>query len=72
MKQIHDTYESANPFSNILTKEEIMREVAKAYGPPPKPQKPEKFKISLNEQSQKLFYCSNCEQEGHKKIIVST
>ncbi|CAI2199267.1 4476_t:CDS:1, partial [Funneliformis geosporum] len=80
----------ANPFSNTLTKEEIMREVAKAYGPPPKLQKPEKLQLSridrleskideigqitsklsritLNEQSQKPFYCSNCEQEGHKK-----
>jgi len=24
-------------------------------------------RISLNEQLQKLFYCSNCRQEGHKK-----
>ena len=24
-------------------------------------------RISLNDQSQKPFYCSNCEQEGHKK-----
>ncbi|CAI2177655.1 3767_t:CDS:2, partial [Funneliformis geosporum] len=36
MEQICDTYESANPFSDTLTKEEIMREVAKAYGLPPK------------------------------------
>ena len=67
-----------------------MRVVTKAYGPPPKPQKPEKLqssridrleskideigqmiskfgRISLNDQSQKPFYCSNCGQEGHKK-----
>ena len=90
MKQILDTYESANPFSDTLTREEIMRVVAKAYGPPPKPQKPEKLqssridrleskideigqmtskfgRISLNDQSRKPFYCSNCGQEGHKK-----
>ena len=90
MEQILDTYESANPFPDTLTREEIMRVVAKAYGPPPKPQKPEKLqssridrleskideigqmtskfgRISLNDQSQKPFYCSNCEQEGHKK-----
>ncbi|CAI2200466.1 19590_t:CDS:1, partial [Funneliformis geosporum] len=40
---IHDIYESVNPFFNILTKEEIMREVAKIYGPPPKSQKSEKL-----------------------------
>ncbi|UZO29133.1 uncharacterized protein OCT59_022622 [Rhizophagus irregularis] len=90
MEQLLDTYESANPFPNTLTREEIMRVVAKAYGPPPKPQKPEKLqssridrleskideigqmtskfgRISLNDQSQKPFYCSNCRQEGHKK-----
>ncbi|RGB24039.1 hypothetical protein C1646_676678 [Rhizophagus diaphanus] len=67
-----------------------MRVVAKAYGPPPKPQKSEKLqssridrlelkideigqmtskfgRISLNDQSRKPFYCSNCGQEGHKK-----
>ncbi|UZO05381.1 uncharacterized protein OCT59_025734 [Rhizophagus irregularis] len=90
MEQLLDTYESANPFPNTLTKEEIMRVIAKAYGPPPKPQKPEKLqsfridrleskideigqmtskfgRISLNDQSRKPFYCSNCGQEGHKK-----
>src|SRR2546421_6595538 len=90
MKQILDTYESANPSPDTLTREEIMRVVAKAYGPPPKPQKPEKLqssridrleskideigqmtskfgRISLNDQSRKPFYCSNCGQEGHKK-----
>ncbi|CAB5213232.1 unnamed protein product [Rhizophagus irregularis] len=90
MEQLHDTYESANPFPDTLTREEIMRVVAKAYGPPPKPQKPEKLqssridrleskideigqitskfgRISLNDQSRKPFYCSNCGQEGHKK-----
>ncbi len=90
MEQILDTYESANPFPDTLTREEIMRVVAKAYGPPPKPQKPEKLqssridrleskideigqmtskfgRISLNDQSRKPFYCSNCGQEGHKK-----
>ncbi|CAB5123263.1 unnamed protein product [Rhizophagus irregularis] len=90
MEQLLDTYESANPFPDTLTREEIMRVVAKAYGPPPKPQKPEKLqssridkleskideigqmtskfgRISLNDQSQKPFYCSNCRQEGHKK-----
>ncbi|PKY30364.1 hypothetical protein RhiirB3_392511 [Rhizophagus irregularis] len=90
MEQLLDTYESANPFPDTLTREEIMRVVAKAYGPPPKPQKPEKLqssridrleskideigqmtskfgRISLNDQSRKPFYCSNCGQEGHKK-----
>jgi hypothetical protein len=90
MEQILDTYESANPFPDTLTREEIMRVVAKAYGPPPKPQKPEKLqssridrleskideigqmtskfgRLSLNDQSRKPFYCSNCGQEGHKK-----
>ncbi|CAI2191571.1 222_t:CDS:2, partial [Funneliformis geosporum] len=43
---ILDTYESANPFPDTLTREEIMRVVAKAYGPPPKPQKPEKLQSS--------------------------
>ncbi|CAB4425305.1 unnamed protein product [Rhizophagus irregularis] len=37
---------SANPFPDTLTREEIMRVVAKAYGPPPKPQKPEKLQSS--------------------------
>ena len=46
MEQILDTYESANPFPDTLTREEIMRVVAKAYGPPPKPQKPEKLQLS--------------------------
>jgi hypothetical protein len=46
MEQILDTYESANPFPDILTREEIMRVVAKAYGPPPKLQKPEKLQSS--------------------------
>ncbi|CAI2189958.1 19125_t:CDS:2, partial [Funneliformis geosporum] len=46
MEQILDTYESANPFPDTLTREEIMRVVAKAYGPPPKPQKPEKLQSS--------------------------
>ncbi|CAG8746527.1 24313_t:CDS:2, partial [Racocetra persica] len=27
-------------------------------------------KMSLNDQSRKPFYCSNCGQEGHKKIIA--
>ncbi|UZO01530.1 uncharacterized protein OCT59_012628 [Rhizophagus irregularis] len=90
MEQLLDTYESANPFPDTLTRKEIMRVVAKAYGPPPKPQKPEKLqssridrleskideigqmtskfgRISLNDQSRKPFYCSNCGQEGHKK-----
>ncbi|CAB5136913.1 unnamed protein product [Rhizophagus irregularis] len=90
MEQLLDTYESANPIPDTLTREEIMRVVTKAYGPPPKPQKPEKlqssridrleskideigqmtFKFarrSLNDQSQKPFYCSNCGQKGHKK-----
>ncbi|CAB5211514.1 unnamed protein product [Rhizophagus irregularis] len=90
MEQILDTYESANYFPDTLTREEIMRVVAKAYGPPPKPQKPEKLqssridrleskideigqmtskfgRISLNDQSRKPFYCSNCGQKGHKK-----
>ncbi|CAG8778157.1 11100_t:CDS:2, partial [Rhizophagus irregularis] len=56
MEQLLDTYESANPIPDILTKEEIMRVIAKTYGPPPKPQKPEKL-ISLNDQSRKPFYC---------------
>ncbi|CAI2178219.1 4277_t:CDS:2 [Funneliformis geosporum] len=43
MKKISNTYESANPFFDTLTKEEIMREVTKAYGSPPKSQKPEKI-----------------------------
>ncbi|UZO26597.1 uncharacterized protein OCT59_018811 [Rhizophagus irregularis] len=43
MEQLLDTYESANPIPDILTKEEIMRVIAKTYGPPPKPQKPEKL-----------------------------
>ena len=34
MEQLLDTYESANPFPDTLTREEIMRVVAKAYGPP--------------------------------------
>ena len=90
MEQILDTYESTNPFPDILTREEIMRVVAKVYGSSPKPQKPEKLqssridrleskideigqmiskfgRISLNDQSRKPFYCSNCGQEGHKK-----
>ena len=90
MEQILDTYERANPFPDTLTREEIMRVVAKAYGLSPKPQKPEKLqssridrleskideigqmtskfgRISLNDQSRKPFYCSNCGQEGHKK-----
>ncbi|UZO02116.1 uncharacterized protein OCT59_020610 [Rhizophagus irregularis] len=90
MEQLLDTYESANPIPDTLTREEIMRVVTKAYEPPPKPQKPEKlqssridrleskideigqmtFKFarrSLNDQSQKPFYCSNCRQKGHKK-----
>ncbi|CAI2178959.1 6137_t:CDS:2, partial [Funneliformis geosporum] len=46
MEQILDTYESANPFPNTLTREEIMRVVAKAYGSPPKLQKPEKLQLS--------------------------
>ncbi|PKY63189.1 hypothetical protein RhiirA4_491318 [Rhizophagus irregularis] len=48
MEQLLDTYESANPFLDTLTstREEIMRVVAKAYGPPPKPQKPEKLQSS--------------------------
>ncbi|CAB4406276.1 unnamed protein product [Rhizophagus irregularis] len=46
MEQLLDTYESANPFPNTLTREEIMRVVAKAYGPPPKLQKPEKLQSS--------------------------
>src|SRR5436190_2836265 len=46
MEQILDTYESANPFPNTLTREEIMRVVAKAYGPPPKSQKSEKLQSS--------------------------
>ncbi|CAB5183797.1 unnamed protein product [Rhizophagus irregularis] len=87
MEQLLDTYESANPIPDllcdILTKEEIMRVIAKTYGPPSKPQKPEKLqlsridrleskideigqmtsnfgRISLNDQSRKPFYCSNC------------
>ena len=90
MEQILDTYESANPFPDILIRKEIMKVIAKAYGSPLKSQKPEKLqlsrinrlelkineigqmtskfsRISLNDQSQKPFYCSNCEQEGHKK-----
>src|SRR4051812_3761015 len=90
MEQLLDTYESTNSFPDTLTREEIMRVVAKAYRPPLKPQKPEKLqssridrleskidkigqmtskfsRISLNDQSRKPFYCSNCEQEGHKK-----
>ncbi|CAB5373114.1 unnamed protein product [Rhizophagus irregularis] len=46
MEQLLDTYESANPFPDTLTREEIMRVVAKAYGPPSKPQKPEKLQSS--------------------------
>ncbi|CAI2195382.1 10389_t:CDS:1, partial [Funneliformis geosporum] len=46
MEQICDTYKSDNPFSNTLTKEEIMKEVAKAYESPPKLQKPEKLQLS--------------------------
>jgi hypothetical protein len=46
MEQILDTYESTNPIPDTLTREEIMRVVAKAYGPPPKPQKPEKLQSS--------------------------
>ena len=90
MEKIRDAYKSDNPFSDTLTRKEIIRVVAKAYGPPPKPQKPEKLqssridrleskideigqmtskfsRISLNDQSRKPFYCSNCGQEGHKK-----
>jgi len=29
-------------------------------------------RMSLNEQSRKPFYCSNCEQEGHKKSNCSS
>ncbi|RGB24988.1 hypothetical protein C1646_772347 [Rhizophagus diaphanus] len=36
MKQLLDTYESANPFPDTLIKEEIIRVVTKAYGSPPK------------------------------------
>src|SRR3954469_20608596 len=46
MEQLLNTYESANPFPDTLTREEIMRVVAKTYGPPPKPQKPEKLQSS--------------------------
>ncbi|RGB28853.1 hypothetical protein C1646_767343 [Rhizophagus diaphanus] len=47
MEQLLDIYESANPFPNILTsREEIMKVVVKVYGPPPKPQKPEKLQSS--------------------------
>ncbi|CAI2173778.1 16851_t:CDS:2 [Funneliformis geosporum] len=34
---------NVNPFPDTLTREEIMRVIAKAYGPPPKLQKPEKL-----------------------------
>ncbi|CAI2187824.1 12566_t:CDS:2 [Funneliformis geosporum] len=40
---ILDTYESANPFPDTLTREKIIRVVIKAYGPPPKSQKSEKL-----------------------------
>ncbi|CAI2177208.1 8650_t:CDS:2 [Funneliformis geosporum] len=43
MEQLLDTYKSVNPFPDTLTREEIMRVIAKAYGPPPKLQKPEKL-----------------------------
>ncbi|CAI2165157.1 6562_t:CDS:2 [Funneliformis geosporum] len=46
MEQILDIYESANPFPDTLTKEEIMRVIAKTYGSPLKPQKPEKLQSS--------------------------
>src|SRR5438874_12913266 len=46
MEQILDTYESTNSFPDTLTREEIIRVVAKAYGPPSKPQKPEKLQLS--------------------------
>ncbi|CAB5395550.1 unnamed protein product [Rhizophagus irregularis] len=43
MEQLLDTYESANPFPDTLTREEIIKVVAKTYGSPSKPQKPEKL-----------------------------
>ena len=46
MEQILDTYESTNPFPDTLIREEIMRVVVKAYGSPPKSQKPEKLQSS--------------------------
>ncbi|CAB5203798.1 unnamed protein product [Rhizophagus irregularis] len=46
MEQLLNIYESANPIPNTLTREKIMRVVAKAYGSPPKSQKPEKLQSS--------------------------
>src|SRR2546423_14899825 len=92
MEQILDTYESANSFSDTLTREEIMRVVTKAYEPPLKLQKPKKLqssridkleskideigqmtskfdRISLNDQSQKPFYCST-DRKGIRKTIA--
>ena len=46
MEQILDTYESVNSFPDILTREEIMRVITKAYRPHLKQQKPEKLQSS--------------------------
>ncbi|GET50361.1 hypothetical protein GLOIN_2v1848971 [Rhizophagus irregularis DAOM 181602=DAOM 197198] len=62
MEQLLDTYESANSFPDTLTREEIMRVVVKAYGLPPKPQKPENL-------PQYTPPDSDNEEDGYDKIL---
>ncbi|PKC53347.1 hypothetical protein RhiirA1_447279 [Rhizophagus irregularis] len=70
MEQLLDTYESANPFPDTLTREEIMRVVAKAYGPPPKPQKPEKLQSSRIDRLESKIdeIDSDNEEDGYDKV----
>ncbi|CAI2178785.1 13297_t:CDS:2 [Funneliformis geosporum] len=72
MEQIRDTYESANPFSDTLTKEEIIREIAKAYGPSPKLQKSEKLQSSkIDRLESKIDEIAIVDRKVIRKIIVS-